>query len=68
MLIQTPRQRLRNFLVMVTLGLTSFAGHAQFLSQSDTSFNPKGLEQMSIAGSNCTGFFGTPSFQCVAAD
>jgi len=49
---------------MVTLGLTSIAGHAQFFSSSDISFKPTGLEQISIAGSSCTGFWQTPSFQC----
>lgn len=34
-------------------------------SQSDTSFKPTGLEQMSIPGSSCTGFWETPSFKCI---
>jgi dienelactone hydrolase len=46
------------------LSSAAFPCLAQFFSQPDISFKPTGLEQMSIPGSSCTGFWQTPSFEC----
>jgi dienelactone hydrolase len=42
----------------------STAANAQFAP--DVSFRPDGLEASAIAGTSCTGFWRTPSFQCKA--
>lgn len=50
---------------VLALSAAASSCFAQFFSQPDISFRPTGLEQMSIAGSSCTGFWETPSFKCV---